>query len=109
MSRAGAAGRAGKAGRETLDVLLPAYPARPAPPAVNLQPLTLQFRESAAAVALNVLLDAEQVQHAQQQVARGHRLALVREMTVAFELPVRAADEHVRHVIVLVLIRVAHV
>ena len=54
-------------------------------------------------------MDAVHIQDAQQQVAGCHGLAFVRDMAVAFQLSVGAADQDVRHVVVLVLVRVAHV
>src|SRR5262249_20053172 len=68
-----------------------------------------QIREPPRAVALHLLTDPVQVEHAQQQVAGGDALSLEGEMTIAFELTVRAADEKMRHVVVHVLVRVPHV
>src|SRR5262249_36781022 len=68
-----------------------------------------QLRQPVGAVALLVLVDAVQVEHRQQQVSRRDRLAFVREVPIALQLSVRAADEDVRHVVMLVLIRVPHV
>src|SRR6266850_1747522 len=69
----------------------------------------LQAREPSRTVALHVPLDPVQVEEAEQQVAGRHRLPLVVEVPVAFQLAAGAADEEVRDVVVLMLVRVAHV
>src|SRR5439155_18629089 len=69
----------------------------------------LQLCEAASAVALRFLVNVVEIEDAQQQVARRDGLALVGELAIASQLPVRAADEDVRHIEMLMLIRVPHV
>src|SRR5881628_479036 len=78
---------------------------------INSSPRTpgSQLREPVRAVALQVLVNPVHVEHAQQQVAGRHRLAIVGEVPVAFQVSIRATDQDVRHVVMLVLIRIAHV
>src|SRR5215472_16648618 len=58
-----------------------------------------ELREPTSAVALDVPVNAVQIEHAQQQVAGRDRLAFVGQMPVPLQLPVGAADENVRHVV----------
>src|SRR5678816_982390 len=71
--------------------------------------LLQQLGERPGAVALLFLIDPVQLQHADEQIARRDRLALVREMAVSAQSQILAADQEVRHIVMLVLVGVAHV
>src|SRR2546427_12954312 len=49
------------------------------------------------------------IQNAQQQISCRNGLSFIRQVTSSLELSAGAAYENMRHIIVLVLIRVAHV
>src|SRR5215471_10122284 len=68
-----------------------------------------QFRQPVRAVPLNIFVYPKQVEHAQEEIAGRHSLALVSKSAVSLQLAVRAPDQNVRHIEVLVLIGVAHV
>ena len=72
-------------------------------------PLQLQILQPARAVADAVLVNVELVQYAQQQITGRHGLRGIGQMTPAFESPVQSSDQHVRHIVVKVLIGVPHV
>src|SRR5262245_2535039 len=78
-------------------------------PSDTIAVTTSQLRQPVGAVALRLLVNPVHVEHAQQQIPGRHRLALVGEVPVPFELSVGAADENMRDVVVLVLIRIPHV
>src|SRR5205823_8805047 len=63
----------------------------------------------AGTVALALLAYAVQIEDTHKQVSGGHRLPVEMDVSSALEFPVQAADEEMRHVIVLVLIGIAHV
>src|SRR6267154_2155405 len=69
----------------------------------------LDRSQLAFAVADGVLRDSELVENRQQQVAGRHGFGRVGDVAVALHLAVEGADEHVRDVVVDVLVRVAHV
>src|SRR5262245_50555409 len=64
-----------------------------------------QLRETARTVALLVLVNVVHIQDAEQEISCRYRLSVEVNVASAFELPVDTADEEVRHVVVLVLIR----
>src|ERR1700740_2238349 len=61
----------------------------------------LDLRQAIGTVSLGILVDLEHVEQAQQQVAGGDGLPLVREVPISFELSVGATDENVRHIVML--------
>src|SRR6266850_1486654 len=65
---------------------------------------TLQIVQPARAVADAVLVNVELVQYAQQQIARRDGLGRIGKMTPAFEFSVQSSDQHMRHIVVKVLI-----
>ena len=52
---------------------------------VTLVIFLCELRQPVGAVALRFLVDAEHVEHAQQKIARRHRLPVEGEMAVAFQ------------------------
>ena len=71
--------------------------------------VVLQFLEQTRTVSLLVLLNAVHVQDTQQEISGRHRLSIVMDMAAAFELAAESADEEMRHIVMLMLIRVAHI
>src|SRR6516225_12202798 len=69
----------------------------------------LEFRQPVRAVALLVLANAVHVQDAEQEVSGCDGFAFVVQMAAASELSVYAANKIVRHIEVLVLVRIPHV
>src|SRR4051794_40296989 len=65
--------------------------------------------QAPGAVAELVDAGVELVEDAEEQVARGYRAARDGDVLVALYLPRGATDQHVRYVVVQVLIGVAHV
>ena len=70
---------------------------------------TLEFLKPAGAVADTVLVNSEHVQNAQQKISGRNSLRGIRQVTPSFKSSGRAARQNVRHVVVLMLIRIAHV
>src|SRR5215831_16914793 len=71
--------------------------------------ISLELREPVGAVALFIPMDAIHIEDAQQQVSGCDGFSLEVNMASAFELSVDTANEVVRHIVMLMLIRVAHV
>src|SRR5690606_34877349 len=69
----------------------------------------LDVLQPAGAVAEALSMDIELVEEAQQQVARPHRLGRIRQVAITRHPAVVPAEDHVRNVVMQVLIRVAHV
>src|SRR5882762_9641419 len=69
----------------------------------------LQFRQPVRTVTLTIYVNSIHIQNAQQQISCRNGLSFIRQVTSSLELSAGAADEKMRHIIVLVLIRVAHV
>src|SRR5262249_3793469 len=79
-------------------------------PALSPKPLALLDRSKfPLAISDRVLADAELVEDRQQQAAGRYRLRRIRDVAVALHASVQPSDEHVRDVVVHVLVRVAHV
>src|SRR5262245_62166358 len=75
----------------------------------RIRSLLEKLGEWPGAVSLLVLFDPVQLQHADKQVSRRNRLPFVREMAVSAQPEVLAADQVMRHIVVLVLVGVPHV
>src|SRR5215471_9370200 len=69
--------------------------------------VVLQFLEQTRTVSLLILLNTVHVQDTQQEISGRHRLSVVMDMAAAFELAAESADEEMRHIVMLMLIRVA--
>src|SRR5438477_6406888 len=69
----------------------------------------LEVFQPSGAVADAVLMNVEPIQQAQQQISRRHRHRRICEVTIALQLSIGAADNHVRYVLMAMLIRVPHV
>jgi hypothetical protein len=54
-------------------------------------------------------MNVELIEEAQQQIARGDGLGRIREVAPTLEPPVVAADQHMRHVVMQVLVGVTHI
>src|SRR5207248_4088906 len=61
------------------------------------------------AVADALLIDPIQVQDAEQEIAARNRFGRIRQVTPAFQLPTGRANQNMRHVIMQVLIGIAHI
>ena len=61
------------------------------------------------AVAERVAVDTEQAKNTEQDVSSGYGFPRVGQMSVAFQLTGRASQDEMWHVVVLMLIGVAHV
>src|SRR5262249_26746842 len=72
-------------------------------------PLISQVIQPARTIADAFMMNVEPVQDAQQQIACRDCPRRICEMTAAFELTVGATHQHVRYVVVKVLIGIAHV
>src|SRR5258707_9474401 len=70
--------------------------------------VSYQARQPAGAVADAVLLNAIQLENAQQKIPAGDGFGRIRQVTVPLHLAGFAADQNVRHVVLQVLIGCAH-
>ena len=77
--------------------------------ALRRAPLQSQVIQPARTIADAFMMNVELVQDAEQQIACRDRPRRICEMTAAFELTVGATDQHVRYVVVKVLIGIAHI
>src|SRR3989442_1427739 len=79
------------------------------PPQLCKPCLRLQALQPARAVADAVLVNAEHIEDAQQQIPGRHGFGRIRQMTPALELPIRSSEEHVRGIFMTMLVGVPHV
>src|SRR4029077_7460799 len=68
-----------------------------------------QARQPPGAVANAVLVNAIQLENAQQKIPARNCLGRIRQVTVPLELPGCATDQNMRHVVVQVLVGVTHI
>src|SRR5262245_794656 len=73
------------------------------------QALWSQSFQPACAVADAFLINSEHIEDAQQKIPSWNRLRCVGQVASSLELPGCAAGQDVRHVVVLMLIRITHV
>jgi hypothetical protein len=71
--------------------------------------LLYEIRQRAGTIADAVLVNTVQIQYAQQKISRWDHLARILQVPIAFELPGRSTDQQVRHVVMKMLIGIAHV
>src|ERR1700678_420991 len=68
-----------------------------------------QTRQPARAIADLIFMDAVQIENTRQHVPGGNGLRFISQVAISLELPGGSANQNVRHVIMQVLVGVAHI
>src|SRR5438132_1357355 len=68
-----------------------------------------QSCQPAVAITNAVLMNAVHIQNAEQKIPRSDGLSWIRQVTSPLELAGCAADQHVRHIVVQMLVGIAHI